>query len=101
MTDLSKFQHPRFARMYERISRESEARGTAEHRARMLESLTGRVIEIGAGNGMNFGHYPQSVTDVMAVEPEGRLRASAQSRRGGRLHAGDGRGRTRRRTSCR
>jgi ubiquinone/menaquinone biosynthesis C-methylase UbiE len=78
MADLSKFQHPRFARMYERISRESEARGTAEHRARMLDGLTGRVIEIGAGNGMNFGHYPQSVTEVVAVEPEDRLRVSAQ-----------------------
>jgi SAM-dependent methyltransferase len=78
VTDLSAFQHPRFARMYERISRESERRGTAEHRDRALAGLTGRVIEIGAGNGLNFGHYPTTVTEVLAVEPEHRLRALAE-----------------------
>ncbi|WP_344679447.1 class I SAM-dependent methyltransferase [Saccharopolyspora taberi] len=78
MADLSAFQHPRFARMYERISGESERRGTAEHRDRMLAGLSGRVIEVGAGNGMNFGHYPDTVTEVVAVEPEDRLRALAE-----------------------
>ena len=78
MADLSAFQHPRFARMYERISRESERRGTAEHRDRALAGLAGRVIEVGAGNGLNFGHYPNSVTEVLAVEPEDRLRALAE-----------------------
>jgi hypothetical protein len=28
------------------------------------------VIEVGAGNGLNFPHHPRSVTDVVAVEPE-------------------------------
>lgn len=78
MTDLSKFQHPRFARMYEQMSAESERRGTAEHRDRALAGLTGRVIEVGAGNGMNFGHYPDTVTEVIAVEPEDHLRALAE-----------------------
>jgi ubiquinone/menaquinone biosynthesis C-methylase UbiE len=79
MTDLSAFQHPRFARMYERISAESERRGTAEHRDRTLVDLSGRVVEVGAGNGMNFRHYPHSVTEVVAVEPENNLRALAES----------------------
>lgn len=35
------------------------------------------MIEVGAGNGLNFAHYPQSVTQVVAVEPEPRLRALA------------------------
>lgn len=78
MTDLSAFQHPRFARLYERISAESERRGTAEHRDRTLADLRGRVIEVGAGNGMNFTHYPTSVTAVVAVEPEGTLRGLAE-----------------------
>jgi ubiquinone/menaquinone biosynthesis C-methylase UbiE len=78
MTNLGRFQHPRFARAYERISRDSEVRGTAEHRDRLLEGLTGRVIEVGAGNGLNFAHYPPAVTEVLAVEPEHLLRASAE-----------------------
>ncbi len=78
MTDLSAFQHPRFARLYERISAESERRGTAEHRERTLADLTGRVIEVGAGNGMNFTHYPTTVNEVVAVEPEDTLRGLAE-----------------------
>jgi ubiquinone/menaquinone biosynthesis C-methylase UbiE len=78
MTDLSAFQHPRFARLYEKISAESERRGTAEHRDRALAGLSGRVVEVGAGNGMNFRHYPTTVTEVVAVEPENSLRALAE-----------------------
>ncbi|MGH3677241.1 MAG: class I SAM-dependent methyltransferase [Mycobacterium sp.] len=78
MTDLSAFQHPRFARMYEKISAESERRGTAEHRDRALADLSGRVLEVGAGNGMNFAHYPDTVAEVVAVEPENSLRALAE-----------------------
>lgn len=72
MSDLSAFQHPRFARMYERISAEAERRGTAEHRERALAWLSGRVIEVGAGNGLNFAHYPDTLTEVLAVEPRSR-----------------------------
>jgi ubiquinone/menaquinone biosynthesis C-methylase UbiE len=79
VTNLSRFQHPRFARMYERISAESERRGTAEHRDRALAGLSGRVIEIGAGNGLNFGHYPDTVAQVVAVEPDDTLRAVAEA----------------------
>ncbi len=37
----------------------------------------GKVIEVGAGSGLNFAHYPASVTEVVAVEPEPYLRARA------------------------
>ncbi len=67
-------RHPIFARLYARISESGERRGGAEHRARLLEGATGRVIEVGAGNGKNFRHYPASVTEVVAVEPEPSLR---------------------------
>ena len=78
MSDLSQFQHPRFARMYERTSAESEQRGTAGYRDQALAGLSGRVIEIGAGNGLNFSHYPGTVTEVVAVEPEDWLRGIAE-----------------------
>jgi SAM-dependent methyltransferase len=74
MNDLSAFQHPRFARTYLRISAESDRRGSLAHRTRLLAGLTGRVIEVGAGHGPNFAHYPPDVREVVAVEPEDRLR---------------------------
>jgi ubiquinone/menaquinone biosynthesis C-methylase UbiE len=35
------------------------------------------VLEIGAGNGLNFRHYPTTVDEVVAVEPERHLRELA------------------------
>jgi ubiquinone/menaquinone biosynthesis C-methylase UbiE len=69
--------HPLFARYYARSSGLME-RGIAAYRQRLLESLSGRVIEVGAGNGMNFTHYPPAVTGVIAVEPEPYLRRIAE-----------------------
>jgi ubiquinone/menaquinone biosynthesis C-methylase UbiE len=36
------------------------------------------VVELGAGSGINFRHYPDSVTEVVAVEPEDYLRGLAE-----------------------
>jgi SAM-dependent methyltransferase len=71
-------RHPVFARMYQRISACADQAGAADHRDRLLAGLAGRVVEVGAGNGGNFAHYPTSVTEVVAVEPEPYLRARAE-----------------------
>lgn len=72
-----KTSHPIFSRVYLRASAAMERRGAAEHRSRLLAGLAGSVIEVGAGSGLNFSHYPGTVTAVTAVEPEPRLRAAA------------------------
>jgi ubiquinone/menaquinone biosynthesis C-methylase UbiE len=69
--------HPVFARVYPRIARAAEKGGAAEHRRALLAGLQGRVIEVGAGHGLNFAYYPSSVSEVLAVEPEARLRGLA------------------------
>lgn len=71
-------RHPIFARLYQRLSAGDETRGEAEHRREMLAELKGRVIEIGAGNGLNFKQYSAAVEEVVAVEPEAYLRAQAE-----------------------
>jgi SAM-dependent methyltransferase len=73
-------RHPIFARFYARLSTISEDNGVGEHRRRLLAGLTGSVLEVGAGNGLNFSHYPQTVSWVLAIEPEPRLRELAQFR---------------------
>ncbi|MEU3840217.1 class I SAM-dependent methyltransferase [Streptomyces sp. NPDC028635] len=71
--------HPLFARYYARVSVAMESRaGMAGIRGRLLAGLSGRVIEVGAGNGLNFAHYPAAVAEVVAIEPERTLRQLAQ-----------------------
>lgn len=84
-SDLAPFQHPRFARMYVDAAEVADRRGGREHRGRLLAGLSGRVVEIGAGNGRNFAHYPETVTEVVAVEPDDTLRryAAAAARAAG------------------
>jgi ubiquinone/menaquinone biosynthesis C-methylase UbiE len=73
-TDQSR---PRFARMYLRAAQTAEKRGATEHRKRLLHGLTGIVLEVGAGQGLNFPRYPAGVAEVIAVEPEPTLRDAA------------------------
>jgi ubiquinone/menaquinone biosynthesis C-methylase UbiE len=68
--------HPVFARLYAGLSGLME-REVGDQRDELLAGLSGRVVEIGAGNGMNFAHYPRDVTEVVAIEPEPYLRAKA------------------------
>lgn len=70
-------RHPVFGWIYSRLSTGMERRGVGEHRDELLAGLAGRVIEVGAGNGLNFAHYPATVSEVVAVEPEDGLRALA------------------------
>lgn len=61
-------EHPLFARFYDWISRKA-APVEEPHRREMLEGLAGRVLEVGAGPGVNFTLYQQGVS-VVAMEPE-------------------------------
>jgi SAM-dependent methyltransferase len=70
--------HPVFARLYACLSPRANAAGAREHRRELLADLSGRVLELGAGNGLNFSYYPTGVTEVVAVEPEHYLRDRAR-----------------------
>jgi ubiquinone/menaquinone biosynthesis C-methylase UbiE len=77
MPDANPVRHPIFARFFDRLSRLME-REVGEPRQELLAGLSGRVVEIGAGNGMNFRHYPTGVDEVVALEPEAYLRDKAE-----------------------
>jgi ubiquinone/menaquinone biosynthesis C-methylase UbiE len=74
---MAAVKHPVFARVYQRLSVVMDRAGGAEHRRELVAGLSGRVIEVGAGNGRMFAHYPPAVTEVVAVEPEPPLRDMA------------------------
>lgn len=41
----------------------------AGYRGRVCAGLSGEVLELGFGSGLNVAHYPAAVTRVLAVEP--------------------------------
>ncbi len=71
--------HPLFARVWARMSGRV---GSARQRTELLAGLRGRVLEVGAGDGRNFGHYPPEVSEVLAIEPEPYLRERAREAAG-------------------
>jgi ubiquinone/menaquinone biosynthesis C-methylase UbiE len=77
MAKTADLPRPRFARVYQRAAQTAERRGAAEYRRALLGGLAGTVLELGAGHGLNFPHYPAEVTKVIAIEPEPTLRAKA------------------------
>lgn len=70
-------QHPVFARFFDYLSRWMEP-DVGPHRQALVSGLSGRVLEVGAGNGLNFSRYPESVDELVALEPEPFLRAKAE-----------------------
>jgi ubiquinone/menaquinone biosynthesis C-methylase UbiE len=75
--DSPEVRHPLFARFFNRFTGLME-RELGDRRQELLAGLSGRVVEVGAGNGMNFRHYPATVTEVVALEPEPYLRGKAE-----------------------
>jgi ubiquinone/menaquinone biosynthesis C-methylase UbiE len=81
-TSSEQVRHPHFARFIEWKAARDEARGQAELRDELLDGMSGRVLEVGAGSGVNFPHYPASVSELVAVEPESYLRSRAEEAAG-------------------
>lgn len=75
---MTSIDNPFFARLWTTLSAHEPAAMTQLRRAN-LAGLRGRVLEVGAGTGTNFAFYPDSVTAVVAVEPEARLAGHARA----------------------
>lgn len=59
-----------FAALYDRIGPCADAAGVGELRAQLLAQARGRVLELGAGTGLNLAHYGPAVTSLVLTEPE-------------------------------
>jgi SAM-dependent methyltransferase len=67
-----------FSACYDRGLKASEEAGLRQMRRQLLAQAQGRVVELGAGTGLNLEHYPTSTESLTLVEPDphmsGRLR---------------------------
>jgi ubiquinone/menaquinone biosynthesis C-methylase UbiE len=69
--------HPIFSRFLARLMEDIEDKGNADYRRENLAGVRGRVIELGAGTGLNFAHYGAEVSELLAMEPEPYMRERA------------------------
>lgn len=63
-----------FARLYDPFLVLGEAMGMRARRDALLNASYGRVVEIGAGTGLNVARYPLEVADLVLSEPEPGMR---------------------------
>lgn len=73
--------HKWFAAYWDRMVK-LEPRGMQELRDHTVAGLSGRVLEIGAGNGANFHRYPKAVSQLVATEPDPYMLERARKRAG-------------------
>jgi SAM-dependent methyltransferase len=57
------------AALYDPFLARGERLGMTERRAALLTEARGRVLEIGAGTGLNLAHYPVTVEELVLTEP--------------------------------
>lgn len=58
-----------FAAIYDRMLAGTERAGLGAHRAALVKTAAGRVVEIGAGTGANLPFYGDAVSDLVLCEP--------------------------------
>lgn len=63
------------AKIYDPIMAQTERACLSAWRRELLASASGRVLEVGAGTGVNLGAYPQAVSELLMSEPDSHMRA--------------------------
>jgi ubiquinone/menaquinone biosynthesis C-methylase UbiE len=66
-----------FAAYYPFVAAKSERAGQARTRAQLLAGARGRVLEVGAGHGLNLAHYPSGVDELVLTDPSPWMLARA------------------------
>jgi SAM-dependent methyltransferase len=51
-----------------------EIAGMRSRRSALLGNARGRVVEIGAGTGLNVAHYPDGIAELVLTEPDAAMR---------------------------
>lgn len=66
---MSKIWESTFSAIYDPLLWMGERAGMAGRRSALLSRATGRVLELGAGTGLNLPHYPDHLDELVLTEP--------------------------------
>lgn len=72
-------RRPLFANvLYPQFRKAAREHGEDRYRRQLLEGLSGRVLELGCGDGDHFTLYPETVSELVGIEPEENMRRRAE-----------------------
>ena len=71
--------HPVVAAVYDVLMVPNDWLGLRRQRARLAEAATGRVLEMGAGTGLNLSHFVNAA-EVVAIDPDPHMLQRAKRR---------------------
>jgi ubiquinone/menaquinone biosynthesis C-methylase UbiE len=72
--------HRLFAAIYDRMLSGTEDAGLRDMRADLIRTASGRTLELGAGTGLNLGHYTDAVTELVLTEPDPHMARRLRAR---------------------
>jgi ubiquinone/menaquinone biosynthesis C-methylase UbiE len=77
---MSKVWESTFSAIYDPLLWVAERAGMAQRRAALLGQARGRVLELGAGTGLNLPHYPDGLEELVLTEPSPPMVAKLERR---------------------
>jgi ubiquinone/menaquinone biosynthesis C-methylase UbiE len=69
-----------FAHVYDAAFILAERRGFRDVRKNLVGKSKGRVVELGAGTGLNLEHYSEDVSELLLTEPDPHMAAKLRKR---------------------
>jgi ubiquinone/menaquinone biosynthesis C-methylase UbiE len=69
-----------FSAIYDPLLWAGERAGMARRRGYLMGQASGRVLELGAGTGLNLRHYPEDVGELVLTEPAAAMVARLKRR---------------------
>jgi ubiquinone/menaquinone biosynthesis C-methylase UbiE len=77
---MSKVWEGTFSAIYDPLLWVAERAGMGQRRAALLSQARGKVLELGAGTGLNLPHYPDGLDELVLTEPSPPMVAKLERR---------------------
>lgn len=68
------------SKIYDRFMADTEQAALGQWRRELLSQAGGKVLEVGAGTGVNLPLYPSEVSELVITEPDRHMRARLQEK---------------------
>ncbi len=76
---MAPHDHPVFTQVYKWLARAEDSGAVGKARTQISSALHGRLLIVGLGPAEDLHHLPDTVTEVVGVEPSASMRRAAQA----------------------